>query len=197
MKSKKSKMPLLAKELFNKSKMLHLLISGFAVSLAGCVMDEIPEIDETPPGFIFRITGYGVNAQFDQTLDFENNQLNLLVGKTYIFSYLASDQGGVGFQEISIGPYDQFELTNLSSALVINQTSGLTRYLSQLGELSSPQSALSIGGNIKPIDETTADFRFVVRDFGGSTGSPNQTNAYLRVYSTTDEDQLGLNSYAP
>lgn len=172
--------------------MLKVCLILLSYLLVGCILDEIPEIDETSPGFILRVTGPGVNATIDQDTDFENINLNLLADEVYNFSYLATDQGGVGYQELRIGPYDQFEFSDLSPALLINETSGLTRSLRQLGEATNPRTALSIGGNFISVNETSSDFIFTIRDFGGASGAPNQTNARLWVNIITDEDRLGI-----
>jgi len=170
-----------------------LLLSGLVlISSFGCDLDEVPEDDTTPPGFLFSISGPGGSYSLDHEDDFANLQLNIKAGGTYDFSLLGTDAGGVSNATFQLGTYEDFEIYNIEPEEVINEISGISRFLSLSGDRDDAITGLSLNGEMDVLffDDTemkSADFYFSVIDFNSNT-----TTHRLTVLLVTDDDQLGL-----
>lgn len=160
--------------------------------ISGCDVEEIPEDDDTPPGFLFSISGPGGSNSFNQEDDFENLQLNIKAEGSYDFSLLGTDAGGVKEVTFQFGAYDDFEVYEIEPSEVTNETAGLSRFLTLAGDAENAKTGLSLSGGMEVLlfdgNETkSADFHFSVIDFNDNT-----IKSRLTILIVTDDDELGL-----
>ncbi|MEM9361406.1 MAG: hypothetical protein AAGA43_02175 [Bacteroidota bacterium] len=152
-----------------------------------CEVDDVPETDNIPPGFSFRISGDGFEQTFTQDDNFEDFQLNLRGNTEYDFVLTGSDQGGV--RSIS------FQFTNESMQLIstvpapweINDN-GFSTTIEFDGDRNNPTTGSILAGTFITTGQVSQEFQigdgllFQVTDFGGSDGtSRNSTSADLTI----------------
>lgn len=143
-------------------------------SLISCQID-IPEFDVTPPTFTFQIIGPGINRTYDQDSDYSNFQLNLQANATYNFVYSGSDAGGVKAinWQVPGDEYTHYTAINPSNATVTVH-SPLSRTITLLGDINDPRNGLVMSGRFTTAQGNVAfNWNFSVKDYGGTTGTPN------------------------
>jgi len=144
---------------------------------------EIPPTDTDPPTFAFRITGDGFERTFTQDDDFESFQLNLKDDQEYDFIYSPGDTGGLKTAQIHYIT-DYFELETDVPAAWTLLSRGLSSTLLWQGDVNNPFTGTILNGTFRvnrDNDLVSFNIDFDVRDFGGESGSSNQTFKSLNI----------------
>ncbi len=145
---------------------------------------EVPEVDDTPPTFSFRVTGDGFDRTFTQDDDFANLQLNLRHDADYDIIYSGADQGGV--RNITLRyttDYIEFDDNPPFPAAPWTQDfSGLSAFVEWEGDRSNPLTGSILTGTFRPNGENVStSFSFSVTDFGGENNDANTTTGELNI----------------
>jgi hypothetical protein len=160
----------------------------------GCAT-TIPETDTTPPEIRFEITipGHGtVVVTSDEEIPFLN--VNIPENTRCTFRYTASDQGGLRFMQMQ---YDShLELSGLASVFTIRTLSPLSNMLEWSGDRDNPTTGTVAAGAMKtPVLEDTdgisGSIRFFASDFGGRSGTPNDTRMEFVLSVVDDRQPIG------
>lgn len=167
-----------------------LMVAASVLTLAGC-RTMIPPSDTEPPEVRLTITGPGLgsremsNPPRDNWTAPDGSQLfELEPDVRYNFIVSVSDSGGV--QRAHFRMPDTIEVFDVAPAEVVEATGEITRSLTLTGNRSDPRTGLVISGSLEAtrLHESFA-FHLEGDDFGGASGSPNQT--FMSVIVFTDD----------
>jgi len=159
-----------------------------ALTLSAC-STTIPRNDSVPPEVRLTLTGPGIGRKEMSNPPRDNwtgpggiQYFNMQPGAQYNFILSVSDQGGV--QRAHLRFPDDFTVSDVSPADVVESTSGISTSLTLSGERSDPRTGLVMTGTIVATRRNLS-FEFQVEgdDFGGSSGRPNQTFMSVNVFS--------------
>lgn len=168
----------------------HILIIVLALVMQACETD-IPEIDNTPPEFTFRIIGDGLEYVFDKDDDYDNIQFNLKNGAKYDFIYTGSDDGGVELIRWQLPISDYIEFDSSIPAPWQDNVTGLSRTIQWNGDSSNPLTGFILSGTFEANGELVSDtFRFFVSDFGGETGDTNTVSKQLNILIGNQDTEI-------
>ena len=148
---------------------------------------DIPPTDTEPPTFSFKIKGEGFERTFTQDDDFENIQLNLTAGAAYEIDYIGVDAGGLKYMSIEF-PYGDFDIIGTLPNHWEDDNNGFSRWFYWNGDSNDPKTgsliskATIITKQVSANDGIGGSFYFVLRDYGGQSGSANQTVKQLNTY---------------
>ncbi|MGB3607467.1 hypothetical protein [Psychroserpens sp.] len=154
------------------------------LTLTACDTD-IPEVDNDPPTFSFKVTGDGFDRTFTQDDDFSNLQLNLREDVDYDMIFSSADLGGV---QSTLLRYDAnyIEYDNdppFPAAPWTQELSGLSFFVDWVGDQSAPLTGNILVGTFRPNGgNISTTFFFSVRDFGGEANMPNTTSGQLNIF---------------
>lgn len=145
---------------------------------------DVPDTDNTPPEFSFQIIGDGLDHTFTQDDDFANIQLNLRHDQSYNFNYVGTDNGGVQLIRWQLPSSDYIEFnTAIPSPWTITILSPLSRLIQWQGDSNNALTAGILTGTFEANGENVSDtFRFLVSDFGGTSGTSNNVSKELTIY---------------
>jgi hypothetical protein len=182
-------------------KIRSLLFALLAFSLfSGCSV-TIPELDRTPPTFIFEITNGlpGGSVRITSDDDLSNKQLNLRRNTAYGFRLSGSDAGGLAALKLLVNwPTDFMDLSIESDEYVIATDEPFDRELTWIGRRSDPRSGYLITGKLNTIMYNqsyavfAADWVISASDFGGTSGSANTSSKTLKVGIVDETQELGM-----
>ena len=145
---------------------------------------DIPITDREPPKFSFQVTGDGLNHTFDQDTNFSSVTLMLRRGVTYNFIFTGSDQGGM--DRMAWYTYHSGRVsieTTAESPWRFRNDDQWNSSLRWLGNRNNPLTGSAAAGTFTTQGSGNhVNFRFSLADFGGETGSPNNTWKDLQVY---------------
>ncbi|WP_158849444.1 hypothetical protein [Algibacter sp. L1A34] len=164
-------------------KTIYFLLIFLLITAQSCETD-IPETDNIPPTFSFRITGDGFEYVFDQDTDYDNIQLNLKHDAEYDFIFSGSDNGGVKLIEWQLPDDDFIEFdSTVSSPWTVTNVSSINKIIKWEGNSNNPLTGNILAGTFESNGENISDtFRFFVSDFGGESGVSNTTSKELTIY---------------
>lgn len=170
--------------------LLFISLLFFIVTFSSCEVD-VPDTDTTPPQFSFLIKGDGLNRTFDQDDDFTSFQLNLRNGASYDFVLIASDAGGLAQMTWQIVPeYYDFE-DPIALPWTSTMTSPLNRRIQWLGDRDNALTGTTLSGTFRVNGQNVGNaFRFLAKDFGGRTGTPNTFSVELNLYIGDHETKV-------
>lgn len=169
-----------------KPSFVLIFVILMALVLSAC-STTIPVTDNTPPRFSFQLRGDGFSQTFDQDTDFSNFQLNLRNGAVYNFTLTGADDGGVSLIRWQFaGDYLEFQ-EPVESPWVARDVTELTRIVEFAGDRDAPTTGsvltgrLQIKGNRIGDSLTSVAYNFLVRDFGGQSGTVNTFSGELLI----------------
>ena len=148
---------------------------------------DIPPTDTEPPTFSFKIKGEGFERTFTQDDDFENIQLNLTAGAAYEIDYIGVDAGGLKYMSMEF-PYGNFDIIGTLPNDWEDDNNGFKRWFYWNGDSNDPKTGSLISKGTIIAMELSANegiggsFYFDLRDYGGQSGSSNQTVKQLNTY---------------
>lgn len=164
-----------------------LLFTGCAVT--------IPETDNTPPKIRFEITipGHGTEVVTSDE-EFEFLQINIPENTRCTFRYTASDQGGLRFMQMQYNSH--LTLSGLASEFTIRTLSPLSKMLEWTGDRDNPTTGTIAAGAMQtPVLEGTdglyGDLGFFASDFGGRSGTPNNTSMEFNLAVVGASETIG------
>lgn len=156
-----------------------LLLAGACMLLFSCEVD-IPDIDTEDPEFAFLIQGPGINKTYTEETDFSSFQLNLKSNATYNFTYTGSDDGGVSSISWYVGTPMTFEDVVPGDVTISPFQLGIL--LNLVGDENDPVSGLGMAGDaLTGAGNIVFQWQFLVRDYGGTGGPPNETSRTMNV----------------
>ncbi len=160
-----------------------IAFAGILMMLTSCET-EVPASDVTPPKFSFSIKGDGLNRTFDQDTDFTSFDLNLRNGARFDFVLIASDAGGLAEMSWELAASENYVFDDpIELPWTSMQISQLTRRIEWRGDRNNPVTGTTLSGSFTVNGPNIAGiFRFLAKDFGGSSGTPNQFSADLDLY---------------
>ena len=160
-----------------------LCIALLAIGIQSCETD-IPLDDREPPKFSFQVTGDGLDYTFNQDTNFSSVTLMLRRGVTYNFIFTGSDQGGM--DRMAWYTYHSGRMaieTSAESPWRFRNDDEWNSSLRWLGDRNNPLTGSAAAGTFTTQGSGNhVSFRFSLTDFGGETGSPNNTWKNLQVY---------------
>ncbi len=168
-----------------------MIFTGILMMLTSCETD-VPETDVTPPNFSFSIKGDGLNQTFNQDTDFTSFQLNLRNGAKFDFVLIASDAGGLAKMSWDLAAPENYVFDDpIELPWTSTEISPLTRRIEWVGDRNNPLTGTTLSGSFTIDGSNIAGhFRFLVKDFGGSEGTPNQFYAELLLYVGDHDSEI-------
>ncbi|WP_026755636.1 hypothetical protein [Sediminibacter sp. Hel_I_10] len=146
---------------------------------------DVPEVDNDPPSFSFKVTGDGFDRTFSQDDDLENLQLNLKHDARYEMLFSSADNGGVEHTTLRYdAQHIEFDNDPVFPAEPWTQAFfGLSFYVDWEGDRNNALTGNILLGSFKPNGENVStSFTFYVRDFGGESNNSNTTTADLSIF---------------
>jgi hypothetical protein len=172
---------------------LKYLFLFFTLLLIGGCATTIPVRDTVNPGFVFKITGDGLNENITPDFDFDNSALYLRRGAVYNVILTVTDQGGL--QNASwVLPYGNIiRLNNRNGWLIANSGDPYLDKYSFTGFRESPVNATAItssrmeaiGG---PLSGEVTNYEFI---FTGTDFHDNTLQKTLVVRITNEPSRIG------
>lgn len=156
----------------------------------------IPEVDTTPPHFLFEIQGDGFSRTFkSEDGDFRSTiQLNLKANTTYRYTFSGGDSGGTKLMQWKLGEDEIVNFTpEIPAPWTVSTTSSpsptipTSRIIKWRGDRSNPVTGYLLSGRFTTISigMTTptipTSFKFLIRDFGGRAGTSNDTRGQINI----------------
>ena len=172
------------------------LVLAFTVLIITSCATRIPETDVTPPTFSLEIRGDDFRRTFTQ--NDPRLQLMLKSNTVYSFIYKGADSGGVELIQWQLGNDEQISFLEPEFPVDgwrIQQFNFLTRTIIWTGERSDPRTGGIIIGRFRTVDSrnSAGTFRFLIRDFGGSSGTPNSASGEFNyVIGDFDTEVINL-----
>lgn len=176
-------------------KTIKHIVLGISFTIFFACETDVPETDNTPPEFSFRISGDGFSRTFTQDDDLENLQLNLRQDADYDFILSGGDSGGTKLIQMQY-PIDYIEFSNdppfppapWEQTILAGSLSGIIFWE---GDRSDPSTGNILNGTLRPNGELVSiELYFRVEDFGGEEGSSNITEASLNVLIANHSTEL-------
>ena len=176
--------------LLSNTKTLMYVLLLLVASITQSCDTEVPEVDNMPPKFSFKVTGDGFDRIFTQEDDFSNIQLNLRKGATYDFIFSGADPGGVELIQWQL-PIDYIEVTSaFPGNWTMTNVSALSKMIQWTGDFNNAITASFLTGTFTATGEIVSiSFGFFVKDFGGESRRSNTVSRDFNINIGTEDTE--------